>query len=154
MVGFFILQAPLHESLGLPVSTKHSCPSTELLSRRTAGTSQRTDSNRCLQSCLHLQSSRGHSPSGCALYTSRLFCQIQHSHVFICQNNMTYAMELYARDSKDIRYKCEPRSCKTGFNLIAGGSHTVLSTAVHASQRLTGPPCCAFLLTNICISSI
>lgn len=63
-------------------------------------------------------------------------------------------MELYARDSKDTSYKCELPSCKTGFNLIAGGSHTVLSTAVHTSQHLIGPPRRTFLLTNTCVSSI
>lgn len=63
-------------------------------------------------------------------------------------------MELYARDSNDIKYKHESPSCKTGFNLISGGNHTTFSAAVHTSQHLLGPQGCTLLLTNICIRSI
>lgn len=63
-------------------------------------------------------------------------------------------MELYARDSKGIRYKCESPSCETGFNLISDGNHTMLSAAVQTSRHPTGQQCCTSLLNHICISSI
>lgn len=61
---FFFLHSSVHESLGLPVSTRHFLFSlTEsLFCRRTAGTWQRTDLNKhsllCLQSCLYFIASK------------------------------------------------------------------------------------------------
>lgn len=61
---FFFLHSSVHESLGLPVSTRHFLFSlTEsLFCRRTAGTWQRTDLSKhgllCLQSCLYFIASK------------------------------------------------------------------------------------------------
>lgn len=135
-----------------------SCPFTESLCCRTAGTWQRTALNKhsfLLPLKLFVFSEHQRAwPFWRCISTNGVFCETQHSYFFICQNNMIYAIELYARDSKESSYKRESPSCETGFNLVPGGNQTRFSAVVQTSQHLTGQQCCSWLLINIPVSSI